>query len=214
MSSRKIILLILLLITVSITAYVIVVIIPARLAEKSYEGAKQIGRDISKVLQFTPEIKVNNTIVLRQQTPILELATVSQKFQHQYDWMNTWMGSTKKINISGVFEAKAGFDLAQKCSIDIREDVAYVTFPPAQILSVESMGDLKFRDEHGVWNWISNEDREAAVNAFQQDARRYAEQAEFIKQAEVNVQEQLRKIFESHHMKVMIQFTPEEIKLK
>jgi hypothetical protein len=106
MSSRKIILLILLLITVSVTAYVIVVVIPARLAEKSYEGAKQIGRDISKVLQFTPEIKVNNTIVLQQQTPILELATVSQKFQHQYDWVNTWMGSTKKINISGVFEAR------------------------------------------------------------------------------------------------------------
>jgi hypothetical protein len=213
MSSRKIILLILLLITLSFTAYVIVVIVPARLAEKSYEGAKQIGRDISKVLQFTPEIKVNNTIVLQQQTPILELATVSQNFLHQYDWVNTWMGSTKKINISGVFEAKAGFDLAKKCSIEIRDDGAYVTFPPAKILSVELKGDLKFRDEHGVWNWISNEDREKAVNAFQQDARRYAEQAEFIKQAEVNVQEQLRKIFESHHKKLMIQFTPEEIKL-
>jgi hypothetical protein len=205
-SSRKIILLIILLIAISLTAYTIIVVIPTRLAERSYEGAKQIGHDISKIFQFTPEIKVNNTIVLQQQTPILELATVSQKFQHQYDWINMWMGSEKKINVSGTFEAKAGFNLKEKFTIEIQDDLAIVKLPPAQILSVESLGDVKFRDEQGVWNWIHNEDREAAINAFQKDARTYAVQAEFIKQAEVNIERDLRKIMESHGKKLVISF--------
>jgi hypothetical protein len=210
MSSRKIILIIILLVTLSIDAYVIVVVIPTRLAQRSYEGAKKIGHDISKVFQFTPEVKVNNTIVLQQQTPILELSTVSQKFQHQYDWINTWMGSTKKINISGIFEAKAGFNLKQKFTIDIKDDEAIVTLPPAKILSVELLGDVKFKDEHGAWNWIHTEDREAAVNAFQQDARKYAVQAEFIKQAEVNVERDLRQIMELHGKKLIIQFQQDD----
>jgi hypothetical protein len=212
-SSRKIILLIILLITVSISAYVIVVVIPSRLAAKTYEGAKQIGHDISKIFQFTPEVKVNNVIVLQQQTPILELATVSQKFQHQYEWTNTRLYSTKKINISGTFEAKAGFDLKQKFIIDINADDATITIPHAKILSTELLGDVKFQDEHGVWNWIDHRDREAALNSFQQDARNYASEAEFIKQAEVNIEKELRLIFESHGKRMSIQFSDEKSNL-
>jgi flagellar basal body-associated protein FliL len=57
----KLILIIILLITVCVTAYVLVVVIPTQLAQKSYEGARQIGHDISEAFQFTPEITVNNT---------------------------------------------------------------------------------------------------------------------------------------------------------
>ena len=96
-TNRKLVLLIVLLVTLSIAAYTLLVFIPSRLAQQSYEGAKQIGRDIAKAFNVTPEITVNNTVVLQQQTPILELATLSQKFQHHYDWTNTWLGSTKKL---------------------------------------------------------------------------------------------------------------------
>jgi hypothetical protein len=52
----RLILIIILLFAVCITAYVIVVVIPTQLAQRSYEGAKQIGHDISEAFQFTPEI--------------------------------------------------------------------------------------------------------------------------------------------------------------
>ncbi len=211
LSNGKIILIIILLITLSTAAYVIIVIIPARLAEKTYEGAKQIGHDISKAFQFTPEITVNNTVVLQQQTPILELATVSQKFQHQHDWTNTWMGSTKKINITGIFEAKAGFNLKQKFTIRISDDEAIVTMPPAKILSVELIGDVKFHDEHGVWNWIRMDDRATAISAFQQDARKYADQADFVKQAQINMSKDLQKILALHGKQMTIEFGDEGV---
>lgn len=205
-SNKKIILITVLLVIASISAYVIVVVVPSRLAERAYEGAKKIGRDVGKLFNITPEVIVNNTIVLQQQTSILELATVSQKFQHQYDWTNTWLGSTKKVFIQGTFEAKAGFDLKKKFTIRIEKDRATITLPAPQILSVELLGNASFRDEQGVWNWINNEDRSKAINAFQQDARKYAAQADFIQQAKNNMEKELKNIFKLHGKEVQVIF--------
>lgn len=208
-SNRKIILFIILLITLSVSIYVVVVVVPAKVAKQTYEGAKKIGQDIRNAFQFTPEIIVNNTVILQQQVAVLELATVSQKFQHQYEWKNTWMGSTKKISIKGTFEAKAGFDLKKKFSIRINENKAVVTLPTPQILSVEPQADITFHDEQGVWNWVDATDRSKAVNAFQTDARTYAAQATFIEQAKLNMQEKLREIFKLHGKEVEIRFDGE-----
>src|SRR5690606_18083839 len=148
-SNRKIILVTVLLIVLCIAAYVLLVIIPRRVAEQGYEGARQLSHDLEKALQFTPEIKVNNTIVIQQRTTILELATVSQKFHHRYNWSNTRLYSTKKIEVSGTFDAKVGFDLQEKMTIAIQDGKAIVTFPEPKLLSIELMGDLEFKDENG-----------------------------------------------------------------
>ena len=184
----------------------LLVFIPSRIAQKSYDGAKQIGRDIADVFQITPEITVNNTVVLQQQTPILELATVSQKFQHRYDWTNTWLGSTKKINISGTFEAKAGFDLHEKFTIDISGDRAVVTLPSPKLLSMETSGDVRFTDENGVWNWVDAQDRSKAMNAFARDARKYGQEAKFVEQAKSEMEKKLMQIFLGHRMQVEFRY--------
>jgi hypothetical protein len=204
-STRKLVLIIVLLITLCIAAYVLLVAIPARIARQSYEGAKEIGRDIREVFQFTPEITVNNVVVLQQQTPVLELAVLSQTFRHEYEWTNTWLKSTKKIKITGTLEAKAGFDLNQKFSIRIEEEKAYVTLPDPKLLSLEPKGDIIFKDENGMWNWVKPEDRSKAINAFTTDARRYATQAEFIQHARHQVVEKLKKILAAHGKEVIIE---------
>lgn len=206
MSNRKLILIIILLITASIASYFIFVVVPTRLAQRTYDGAKQIGRDISSLFSFTPEITVNNTIVLQQQTPILELATVSQRFQHQYDWTNTRLGSTKKISITGGFEAKAGFDLHKKFSIRIDEERATIYMPRPQLLSVTPLDNITFKDEHGYWNWVNMDDRAKAMNAFNADAKKYATEAQFVEQARNNMEKELKKILESHGKTVEIRY--------
>jgi hypothetical protein len=197
-SNRKIILFIVLLITFTLAAYILIVYIPARFAEQSYEAAKQIGKDLTKAFQFTPQITVNNVIVVQQQSSIFELATVSQQFSHTYTWKNTWMGSTKEIQVSGTFDAKSGFDLSKKFTIVIEKEKAIVTFPSPEILSVESLGGIQFRDENGIWNWVSEEDRSRAVNAFVSDARRYAHQSNFAGDASGKMREKLLEILKSH----------------
>lgn len=213
-SERKIILIIILLITISLAAYVLLVYIPARFAEQSYEGAKQIGKDLSEAFQFTPQITVNNTIVVQQQSSILELATLSQRFSHTYTWKNTWLGSTKEIQVSGSFDAKAGFDLNDKFSIVIDKQKAIVTFPQPKLLSVEALGDVQFRDEHGIWNWVDEEDRSRAMNAFTQDARRYASQASFTKDASKNMKEKLLEILKPHVKEAELRIGEERINVE
>lgn len=217
----KLILIIILLITGCIAAYVIVVVIPTQLAQRSYDGAKQIGRDISKAFQFTPEITVNNTVVLQQQTPILELATLAQDFQHEYEWTNTHFGSTKKITIKGSFKAKAGFDLNKRFALEITDDKALVFLPKPQLLSIESLNDVKFEDESGYWNWVNMEDRSKAINAFNTDARKYAQQAEFVSKAQQSMEEKLREILKLHGKEMEIHYSesprirrPENIPVK
>src|SRR5262245_2033707 len=114
MISRNLKLLIALIVVGTIAAYVVIVAIPTQLAERSYDAAKTLGEDFREAFQFTPEITVNNTVVLNQQTPVLELAVINQNFEHRYTWTNTWMRSTKQIFIAGTFDTKVGFDLHQK----------------------------------------------------------------------------------------------------
>ena len=77
MISRNLKLLIILIIVGSLSAYLIAVVIPTQLAKRGYEAAKTLGEDFKKAFQFTPEITVNNTVVLNQQADVLELALVN-----------------------------------------------------------------------------------------------------------------------------------------
>jgi hypothetical protein len=194
MIARYLKLAIVLLVIGIIAAYVLLVIIP----EKSYETARSIGRDFKEAFQFTPEITVKHTIILNQQTAILELATLSQNFYHRYTWTNTWAGSTKQIDIAGTFEAKCGFDLQEKFSIHLEGNRATVYLPEPKILSVEAQGDMSFRDENGYWNWVRDEDRARATNAFITDARRYAERATFIENSKASTEEKLQALLKPY----------------
>jgi hypothetical protein len=213
-SNRKIILVIILLITITLAAYLLIVYIPARFAAQSYEGAKQIGKDLSEAFQFTPRITVNNVVVVQQQSRIFELATVAQRFTHTYNWKNTWMGSTKEVQVSGSFDAKAGFDLDEQFNIVIDKEKAIVMFPKPKILSVESMGDMQFRDENGIWNWVNEEDRSRAVNAFLTDARRYADQSNLTNDASDKMQEKLLEILKPYVNEVEMRIGEEKIDIE
>lgn len=210
MSHRKIVLYIVLMVTLIITAYVLIVVIPSRLAQRSYEGAKTIARDIHDAFQFTPQVQVNNTIVLQQQADIFELTMVSQKFRHEYNWTNTWLGSTKQISINGTFEAKAGFDLNKRFRLDIEGDRAIVTMPEPRLLSLTPAHDITFRDEQGLWNWVSPDDRAKAINAFTKDAQRYANDADFISQAEVAMEKRLTEILKAHGKTLEVRYQKRE----
>lgn len=204
--SRNLKLLIALIVVGTISAYVIFVVLPEQLARKSYEGARTLAEDIRKAMQFTPEVKVENTIVLNQQTSVFELSVLDQNFEHRYVWENSWLGSTKKIFISGTFDAKVGFDLHRKFSITLRDNKAYVQLAEPRVLSVESRGDITYRDEQGVWNWVSVNDRTKATNAFFRDARRYADDAPFVNDAKGAMEKRLRELLAPHVEEVIIDY--------
>ena len=197
-SNRKIVLITLLIVVGTLAVYFLLVFIPRKLAEQTYEGARVLGKDLQEALHFTPEIRVNNVVILQQQSDILELATVSQRISHTYQWTHTRLGSTKKIDIQGSFIVKAGFDMNEAFAITLKDGKATVTMPAPRILSLELQPDVIFKDENGFWNWIDEADRSSAINAFTKDANRIASDTRIQDDATQSLRESLSRILQGH----------------
>ena len=83
------------------------------------ELARATAQGIQEFFNFTPRVKIDQTIVIEQNAPIMEIATVSRQLMVDYTWLHTWLGSTKTIHLVGTFTAKAGFDLKEPFTIEI-----------------------------------------------------------------------------------------------
>ena len=209
--SRNLKLFIILIITLTVSGYIFLVVIPTEMARRSYEGAKALAEDIRNAFRFTPEVRVNNTIILNQETSVFELSVLQQNFGHRFIWENSWLGSTKKIFIAGTFDAKVGFNLHEKFSITLSDDKAYVSLPQPRILSVESLGNISYRDENGIWNWVDIDDRTRATNAFIRDARRFAEQAAFKDRAKAEMEKRLSALLKPYAEEVVVTYEPTKL---
>ena len=70
--------------------YVVAVKAPSDLARKTAAGVREF-------FNFTPQVRINQTIVIEQTTPILEVATVSREMLIDHSWEQTWLRSTKTM---------------------------------------------------------------------------------------------------------------------
>lgn len=154
------------LLAAAVGAYLLFVKAPA-------EVAHTIAQGIKETFHFTPQVRINETVVIEQTSPIAELATVARDVLVDYDWSHRWLGSTKTLRLRGVFTAKAGFDLQQPFRITITDAPLEVRaeLPPPKLLSVQMDSFSILEDESGWWNRISDEDREQAIGALQHSAR-------------------------------------------
>lgn len=141
-------------------------------AEPAVELAARIVDGISRRLQFRPEARVDRVTVLQAEAPVLELATVRREFAHDYTWEHQWLGSTKRLHLRGTFAAKAGFDLGKNFYLEVDSDDLSVDFgfPEPRVLGVEMIA-YRAEEEEGLWNKLSAEEREQAVNALLESAR-------------------------------------------
>src|SRR5438094_10126644 len=95
---------------------------------------------------------------MEQTTPVSELVVLSRRIEVEHELLHTWVGSSKRVKLHGTFNAKAGFDLQQDLSIDIRPDEIIVQLPHAQILGVEQEQVEVLALENGLWKRIYGQD--------------------------------------------------------
>jgi hypothetical protein len=171
--------------------YVMLVKIPADLASN-------ISRGLKETLNFTPQVRVNETIVIEQSMPISELATVARDLSVEYSWSHQWLGSTKTIALRGTFTAKAGFDLKEPFTIDIQNYPLRVraSMSAPTILSVQMNDYAILQDENGLWNRISDDDRESAVRVLQHIAREKAKHSGMLAEARSSIEQRIKEIVE------------------
>ena len=170
---------------------------PARTAQQSTAELERLGKDLRAafidIANLQPRITINNRVYMEQTKPVSELAIVSRRIEVEHEFLHTWVGSSKRVKLHGTFVAKAGFDLQQDLSIDIRPKEIIIQLPHAQILGVdqEQVDVLAF--ENGLWNRISGQDLQDELSMLPQLARKRAAEAGMPAEAERTLQQQLEQ---------------------
>src|SRR5437868_15183646 len=170
---------------------------PARTARQSTAELERLGKNLRAafidIAHLQPRITINNRVYMEQKKPVSELAIVSRRIEVEHEFLHTWVGSSKRVKLHGTFVAKAGFDLQQDLSIDIRPKEIIIQLPHAQILGVDQEHVDVLAFENGLWNRISGQDLQDELSMLPQLARKRVAEAGMPAEAERTLQRQLEE---------------------
>ncbi len=170
---------------------------PARTAQQSTAELERLGKDLRAafidIAHLQPRITINNRVYMEQARPVSELVVLSRRIEVEHELLHSWVGSSKRVKLHGTFNVKAGFDLRQNLSIDIRPDEIVVQLPHAQILGIEEGGLDVLAFENGLWNRISGEDVQNQLSILPQLAREKATESDLPAQAEQALRQQIEQ---------------------
>ena len=170
---------------------------PARTARQSSAELERLGRNLRAafidIAHLQPRITINNRVYMEQTTPTSQLVVLSRRIEVEHELLHTWVGSSKRVKLHGTFMAKAGFDLQQGLSINIRPAEIVVQMPHARILGVEQQQVDVLAFENGLWNRISGQDVQSELSVLPELARKKAAESDLPAQAEQMLQRQLEE---------------------
>ena len=168
---------------------------PARNAKAASAELERLGRKARDAFvdlaQLQPRVTIHDRVYFEQTSTVAELAVLSRQTEVDHEFLHTWAGSTKRIKLHGTFNVKAGFDLRQNLTVDVREKEIVVELPHATILTVEQQKVDVLEFENGFWNRISEADLEKELGALPVLAREKATQSELVIEAETALRQQL-----------------------
>jgi hypothetical protein len=168
---------------------------PARTARQSGAELERLGKDLRAafidIAHLQPRITINNSVYMEQTKPVSELVVLSRRIEVEHELLHTWVGSSKRVKLHGTFIAKAGFDLQQNLSIDIRPKEIIIQLPHAQILGVEQEHVDVLAFENGLWNRISGQDLEGELSILPDLAWKKAAESGLPAEADRTLQRQL-----------------------
>jgi hypothetical protein len=169
---------------------------PVRTARQSTAELQKLGKDLRAafvdIAHLQPRITINNRVYMEQTTPVSELVVLSRRIEVEHELLHTWVGSSKRVKLHGTFTVKAGFDLRQNLSIDIRPNEIIVQLPHARILGIEQNQVDVLAFENGLWNRISGEDMQSELSVLPQLAREKAAESDLPAEAERALQQQIK----------------------
>jgi hypothetical protein len=170
---------------------------PARTAQQSTAELEKLGKDLRSafidIAHLQPRITINNHVYMQQTTPVSELVVLSRRIEIEHELLHTWVGSSKRVKLHGTFIVKAGFDLQQNLSVDIRPNEITVQLPHARILGIEQEQVDVLAFENGLWNRISGQDMQSELSILPELARGKAAESDLPAEAERTLQQQIEQ---------------------
>ncbi|MDX2080813.1 MAG: DUF4230 domain-containing protein [Terrimicrobiaceae bacterium] len=164
---------------------------------RAVKTANTLASAFESAIQMTPRIAINQAVVISQNSPTFELTTMEREVLVRHTLRETWLHSTKEFEIEAPFTAKAGIPLRDEFSVDLLNggQRAIVRLPRAKLLSLE-MGELRIlRDEDGLWNKLTANDRERAIRDLRLEARRQILATDLLTAAATEAKKRVAEIF-------------------
>jgi hypothetical protein len=166
----------------------------AREGTAEFERLGRMARDaFAELGALQPRVTINNRVYLEQTNTVAELAVLSRQVEVEHEFTHTWAGSTKRIKLHGTFAVKAGFNLRDNLTVDIRNDAVAVQLPHATILSVEQQKVDVLEFQNGYWNRISPAELEKEFAQLPKLARERAQESDLLAEAEATLRKQLEQ---------------------
>lgn len=186
---------------------------PTRTARQSSAELERLGKNLRAafvdIAHLQPRITINNRVYIEQTTPRAELVVLSRGIDVEHELLHTWVGSSKRVKLHGTFVAKAGFDLQQGLSINIRPTESVVEIPHAQILGIEQQQVDVLAFENGLWNQISGQDVQSELSVLSQLAWKKAAESGLPAEAEQTLRRQLEeRIHTPQPLRLVFKNTP------
>lgn len=174
------------------------------------QTAQIIAETFEKALNFTPEVTVDSIVVIAASKPVLEITTVERQARVRHTWTQTWLHSTKSMEIEATFIAKAGFDLNDtfRIEVDPRTGNLGATLPAPKILSIGMTEVEVRRDEDGLWNKLTPEDRKAAFAELETRAREQFEKTNLRREALNEGEKRVRELMDQASARIRLEIPP------
>jgi hypothetical protein len=170
---------------------------PTRTIGQGTEDLERLGKDLRSafidIAHLQPRITINNRTVVDEATPTAELAILERELKVKREFLHSWAGSSKRIKLSATFNVKAGFDLRQDVTVDVRPDEILIQLPHAQIVGIEEKHVDVLALDNGLWNRITGADLQNELAQLPEMARRQATEIDLPAEAEKELQRQLTK---------------------
>jgi hypothetical protein len=168
------------------------------ITQDSRRMAESIAAGFDRALNFTPQISVDSVVIIAANAPVLELVTVQKQALVRTRWTQTWLHSTKNLELEATFTARAGFDLRDPIRINIDPRTRFVSadLPPPKLLSL-GMGDVRvLQDEDGLWNKLTAQDREQAFRVLEEKARKIFTESTLLAEARLEAEKRVRELID------------------
>lgn len=199
--------------------YVVAVRAPSELAhrakEETFDAADRMAKGFKSAFDFTPRVTVDGVTVIEQSQSVIELATVEQELAVQYRWSQTWLGSTKTMELQGFYRAKAGFNLRESFQVSVQPSGIVANLPVPKVLSMEMIRYKVQKDESGWWNHITAAERENALTSMQEEARSKVAQSGLLRAAQEKFKEELSRAVKGQNistpLEIHFQDSPQQI---
>ncbi len=129
---------------------------------------------VAAITGLEPRVTVNEQVVIEQARPVLELAVMEHDTTVERETEDSWLGSTKRLRIRGVYHVKVGYPLDHGFNVEVLGPAAAVVrlqLPPPRVLSVEQRGIQVLTMDNGLWNHLSTDELTLEVNNLMMEAK-------------------------------------------